>query len=49
MKELAVGLASVWVFGCDVVGVRFGKAELGVSGYDIENGPGVCVLCEGWT
>lgn len=46
MKELAAGLAEV-VFGCEVVGVRFGKAELGVSGYAIENGPGVCVLCEG--
>ena len=31
------GLASGWA----VVGVESGNAELGVSGYVIENGPGV--------
>jgi hypothetical protein len=32
VNEEAVDLGSLWVFGCEVVGVRFGKAELGVSG-----------------
>jgi hypothetical protein len=35
--------------GCAVVGVESGNAELGVSGYVIEKGPGVWVRCEGWT
>jgi hypothetical protein len=29
--------------GRDIVGVRSVNADLGVSGYVIENGPGVCV------
>jgi hypothetical protein len=29
------------------VGVRLGNADLGVSGYVIENGPGVCERWEG--
>jgi hypothetical protein len=41
VNAVAVGLVSV--AGCDIVGVRLGNADLGVSGYVIENGPGVCV------
>ena len=36
--------------GCELIGVRhckLGNAELGVSGYVIEKGPGVWVRCEG--
>lgn len=50
VNEVAVGLGSVWRGGCVlVVGVKLGYAELGVSGYVIEKGPGVWVRCEGWT
>lgn len=38
MNEVA---AIVFVPGCAVVGVKFSIAELGVSGYVIEKGPGV--------
>lgn len=34
--------------GCAVGGAESGKAELGVSGYVMEKGPGVWVRCEGW-
>ena len=46
-EVVRVGLVS----GCAVTGVRqlrLGYAELGVSGYVIENGPGVWVRCDGW-
>jgi hypothetical protein len=46
MNESAVGLISR--LGNRLVGVRLSMADLGVSGYVIENGPGVCVRCEGW-
>lgn len=40
---VAGGMADVTVFdsGCAVVGVESGNAELGVSGYVMEKGPGV--------
>lgn len=41
MNAVAVGLVSP--SGFEMVGVRLGNADLGVSGYVIENGPGVCV------
>lgn len=34
-----------WVSGWAVAGV---KDKLGVSGYSMENGPGVWVRCDGW-
>lgn len=50
MNDVAVGLGSLWRGGCVLaVGVKLGYAELGVSGYVIENGPGVWVRCDGWT
>ena len=47
VNEAAVSLASS--SRSAVMGVRFelGNAELGVSGYAIENGPGVWVRCDG--
>ncbi len=44
VNEFAVGLADAIFSGCVLLGVRLGNAELGVSGYAMENGPGVCVL-----
>lgn len=41
VNAVAVGLVSA--SGREMVGVRLGNADLGVSGYVIENGPGVCV------
>lgn len=44
VKEFAVDLLAWTLSGCAKVGARLGNAELGVSGYVTENGPGVCVL-----
>ncbi len=41
VNAVAIGLGSG--SGRDTAGVKFGNADLGVSGYVIENGPGVCV------
>lgn len=50
VKELAVamGFGSPEVSGCVVMGV-WEYADVGVSGYVIENGPGVCVRWDGCT
>lgn len=47
VNEVALGRDSPCSCGRELVGVKLGKAELGVSGYMIEKGPGVCVRCDG--